>query len=466
MDCSSCGKELKPGSKFCQACGSSVEEAQGEAGVAKEEQAPPVQATPPWGTTPPHMVPPAGKTPPPPVTPPPGPPGKTTPPPTPPAPTAPLSKTPPPPSSPPPQGGAPPGAQPPPAPAPVTYGSQQERRKSSGWAVASLILGILGFTCLPVLGSILAIIFGAVAKGEIKRSQGTKTGSGMAIAGIVMGSIVLGVIIIVAAVFIPLMLTQIGPTRTVTRTIVPNGATRAVVNVRMNTGTLRVSGGAGDLMDGRFVYNVDKWKPVVDYNVSNGTGTLNVDQSSSGWWFNWAARNEWTLNFNDRIPIDMTAKLSAGESFLNLGGMNLTSLDMHSSAGTTNVDLPGDMKLLRRVKVSETAGAMQLVMNGTYSTPMNLNINNTSGSTTVDLTGTWKANMEGDIQSTAGEVTIKLPRDVGVRVTTSTTVGDVEASGLTSSGTNTYVNTAYSNAKVKIELTIESTAGSIELRSL
>jgi predicted membrane protein len=116
------------------------------------------------------------------------------------------------------------------------------------------------------------------------------------------------------------------------------------------------------------------------------------------------------------------------------------------------------------VKVSETAGSMNLVMNGTYSAPMNLNVNNTSGGTTIDLTGTWKADMQGDIQSTAGGVTVKLPRDVGVRVTTNTTAGDVEAQGLTASSPNTYVNAAYATARVRIELNVDSTAGSIELQ--
>jgi predicted membrane protein len=95
---------------------------------------------------------------------------------------------------------------------------------------------------------------------------------------------------------------------------------------------------------------------------------------------------------------------------------------------------------------------------------MNFNVRNTSGGTTVDLTGTWKADMTGDIQSTAGGVTVRLPRDVGVRITASTTVGDVETRGLTASSPNTYVNDAYATASVRIELNVDSTAGSIELQ--
>jgi hypothetical protein len=60
-------------------------------------------------------------------------------------------------------------------------------RPTNGMAITSLIMGIAGFTFLPALGSILALIFGYIGKGQVARSQGAQDGRGMAIAGIVMG---------------------------------------------------------------------------------------------------------------------------------------------------------------------------------------------------------------------------------------------------------------------------------------
>lgn len=64
---------------------------------------------------------------------------------------------------------------------------------TSGFAIASLVLGILG-------GAILAIIFGFIALSQIKKS-GAK-GRGMAIAGVVLGFVwsALIVVLIIAAV--------------------------------------------------------------------------------------------------------------------------------------------------------------------------------------------------------------------------------------------------------------------------
>ena len=69
---------------------------------------------------------------------------------------------------------------------------------TNGMAVASLALGIAGLVfVLPVLGSILALVFGYVGKKQIDRSRGAETGRGMAIAGIVLGWI--GVVLAVVA---------------------------------------------------------------------------------------------------------------------------------------------------------------------------------------------------------------------------------------------------------------------------
>ena len=99
-----------------------------------------------------------------------------------------------------PPAGEPPWNQPPPAPGygyppGQPYGPYALQPGTNGFAIASLVLGILWLECL---GSVLAIIFGFVARAQIKRTgQG---GDGMAIAGIVLGfvGIAMFVLLIVA----------------------------------------------------------------------------------------------------------------------------------------------------------------------------------------------------------------------------------------------------------------------------
>jgi hypothetical protein len=76
-----------------------------------------------------------------------------------------------------------------------TYGVQPYvAKKTNGLAVASLIVGALW---IYWLGSILALIFGYIAKSQIEKSGDTQDGKGLAIAGIVLGWIGVGVLALV-----------------------------------------------------------------------------------------------------------------------------------------------------------------------------------------------------------------------------------------------------------------------------
>jgi Domain of unknown function (DUF4190) len=122
-------------------------------------------------------------------------------------PQPPASPQPPPRQSPP--SAPPPGPTPPPAP--PAYGQQaggygyQSTPKPNGLAIASLVLGIAQiFIC--IIGAILALVFGYIARRQIDESGGTQGGRGMAIAGIILGWVGIGlgiayvVVIIIAVV--------------------------------------------------------------------------------------------------------------------------------------------------------------------------------------------------------------------------------------------------------------------------
>lgn len=77
-------------------------------------------------------------------------------------------------------------------------GSRQMAPKTNGMAIASMVLGIVW---IYWIGSILALIFGYMAKKQIDESGGTQSGRGMAIAGIVLGWVGVGTL----ALFIGLL---------------------------------------------------------------------------------------------------------------------------------------------------------------------------------------------------------------------------------------------------------------------
>ena len=66
-------------------------------------------------------------------------------------------------------------------------------QKTNGFAIASLVFGIIG-------GVLLALVFGYIALSQIKRSGGRQGGRGLALAGVTLGWVWLGIVIILVAV--------------------------------------------------------------------------------------------------------------------------------------------------------------------------------------------------------------------------------------------------------------------------
>ena len=187
--------------------------------------------------------------------------------------------------------------------------------------------------------------------------------------------------------------------------------------LKMGAGELHLTGGADQLMDGDFSYNVSDWKPKVSYDVSGDEGELLVKQrSANSGSLGAKARNEWDINLNEEAPTDLVVKMGAGESDLDLDSLTLTGLDLRMGAGKSTVDLTGD------------------------------------------YTQDFDANIEGGV----GEVTVMLPSGVGVKAKAEGGLGKINAEGLERVG-DSYVNDAYGESDVTLNVNVQGGVGEINL---
>jgi len=58
---------------------------------------------------------------------------------------------------------------------------------NSNMAIISLVAGILAWALLPVIGAIVAVVCGHIARKEIRESGGRLAGQGLALAGLILG---------------------------------------------------------------------------------------------------------------------------------------------------------------------------------------------------------------------------------------------------------------------------------------
>ena len=68
--------------------------------------------------------------------------------------------------------------------------------ETNGWAIFSLIAGLLGWMGVIGIGGLAAIIAGHIAKSQIRNSNGRVGGNGLATAGLVLGYLNIGLTVI------------------------------------------------------------------------------------------------------------------------------------------------------------------------------------------------------------------------------------------------------------------------------
>ena len=82
---------------------------------------------------------------------------------------------------------------------------------NSTTATVSLVFGILSWIFLPVIGPIVAVVAGHMARGEIRRSNGQVGGGGMAMAGLVLGYLQIALLVLgLCAIIVIAILATIG----------------------------------------------------------------------------------------------------------------------------------------------------------------------------------------------------------------------------------------------------------------
>lgn len=208
---------------------------------------------------------------------------------------------------------------------------------------------------------------------------------------------------------------EVGPLQTESQSVELGDAESVRVEIEMGAGELEVAGGADELMEADFTYNVAELKPEVVYSGD----TLTIQQpdvegiASLGDLDGY--RYEWDLRLNDDVHMDLSIGLVAGTMDLRLSGLSLTALEVDIGAGEGK----------------------------------------------LDLTGEWPSDLDASIMAGVSSLTVVLPGEVGARVEIDG-ISRVNANGLMQDG-NTYVNDVYGVSDVTLEINIEAGIGEINL---
>ena len=211
--------------------------------------------------------------------------------------------------------------------------------------------------------------------------------------------------------------TRVSELKTETQSVDLGSANSASAQIEFPAGELKVEGGATSLMDASFRYNVSDWQPQVKYTENGAQGELLVSQQGDDQLpIGGGLVNEWTIQLANDVPVDLTILTGAGNAELNLGALDLASLNIQTGAGVTKVNLDGK----------------------------------------------WRHDLDVSIEGGVGKLTVNLPAEMGVRVDMETALVSVTANGLTKDE-NGYVNKAFGTAPYTLTLKLQAGVGSVVL---
>jgi len=250
----------------------------------------------------------------------------------------------------------------------------------------------------------------AVPAVEFREDEMNKNEKSVRIAGLLAAAL------LVASVSGCMWTTRTGPLQTESRTIELGDAETAAVHLRMGAGELSLSGGAGELAEADFTYNVADWQPTVDYVVAGDEGELWIEQPEAQNLGLESYRYAWDVRLNEAVPMTLDVALGAGESDLDVSALSITQLNLEMGVGAVELDLTGDRQR------------------------------------DVDVT----------IRGGVGEATVLLPSAVGVEAKAGGGLGEINVRGMTRKG-DVYVNEAYGATDPTISLDVEGGVGGITL---
>lgn len=240
------------------------------------------------------------------------------------------------------------------------------------------------------------------------------------------------------------------------------------VEVEFAAGEMRLfPASRGDLYDFELTYDADSFEPLRAWERRDGAGFLRVgidaEHLNLGEWKDLdraPARLE--LGLGTETPTALQVMVGAAESELDLGGVPLTELTLHTGASETRLrfDEPNPTRMERlELRVGAADFKVEGLGNARFDS---FDFAGGVGDVMLDFTGQWEGDATARVKLTLGSLTIRLPADIGVRITKSTLLTSFETSGFRKIDGG-YESENWDEAGEHLELHIDTKFGSVEV---
>ena len=204
--------------------------------------------------------------------------------------------------------------------------------------------------------------------------------------------------------------------------------------LRMGGGTLDLSAGTDQLVQGTIRYNVEDWKPTVTHEGRE----VRIEQQVKGSIpIGDNIINEWDLKLG-KDPLDLTVEAGAYEGNIDLSKVPVVRLKITDGASQTNLSftVPNPVRM---DSLTYETGASNVTLEGLGFTDADvINFTGGAGNFTLDFSGQLKRDMKVYVDGGLGNITIKVPENTNTRVVLSTSLNTISTKGSWTVNDNEY----------------------------
>jgi hypothetical protein len=198
-------------------------------------------------------------------------------------------------------------------------------------------------------------------------------------------------------------------------TTIPLGdAQSANISINSGMGRLVVKGGTGALIESRVYAKDREGRPVFGSTNAGSEKTVTM-MENTGENLHHISPKRWDIMITDKVPVTLTVQIGIGDSTLDMGTINLTSLDVSSGVGNTRISF-----------------------------------DNYQGS-----------DFHAKIVQNVGDLTIRVPKDRNIRISVQKNIGDIMSNGLKSEN-DMYVT----SGRPGIEISVTQGVGKVTLEAV
>jgi hypothetical protein len=162
------------------------------------------------------------------------------------------------------------------------------------------------------------------------------------------------------------------------------------------------------------------------------------------------------------LPTRLALDFGAGRASLELGGLALSDLQLHTGAAQATLDVSRPNSVSMKRALLEVGAADFTARRLGNLNAERIEVNAGVGDVTIDLTGDWQQNADVSVNMGLGSLELRFPEGVGVKLREKTFLTSVDTQGLVKRG-NAYYSPDWDTSSHRITVDIQAAFGTVAI---